>query len=245
MQTKLTKIFLFFVFFLLFLSSKAEVPDYKEVLDRADSLFEQELYIEAGRLYEEVYVQGELYSPQMLLHLAYIKEASGQLPQALYYLNLYYKLNPSVKVLEKIDKIAKAQGFEGYTYTDAAYFDHLLRRYHTYLWAVPFVIGLFWFLLLFWQRQQLSLRRIIAFSAFVLLTGFFYNWRSLPKAYVILHQSPAVLMSAPSAASEKLFFIEKAGHRFELLGQTDIWYKVRWREKQVYLRRHNALVLEL
>ncbi|MCC5943812.1 MAG: hypothetical protein JJT94_02670 [Bernardetiaceae bacterium] len=232
------------IFFLFSLPAKSENTDYELLMHRADSLFNQELYIEAGRLYEEIYLNARMYSPKMFLHLAYIKEASTNYPQALYYLSLYYKTSPDVKVLEKIEKIAKAQKIEGYAYTDAAYFDTLLRRYHHYLWAVPFSLALIWLFVMFFKRR-LSVRKVIAFTAFLLLFGFFYNWRSTPKDYIILHEAPATLMHAPSAASQVETQLHKAGHRLELLGQTDIWYKVRWQDKKLYIRKHNALALSL
>ena len=51
-------------------------------------------------------------------------------------------------------------------------------------------------------------------------------------------------MDGPSAGASVISVVNE-GHRVEVVGKTDVWYKVRWGEDEVFVRDHSLLTAGL
>ena len=100
------------IIFVLISNSLAGQGIYK-ALNKADSLYISKKYAEAYTDYLHIFEQGK-YTPQMLLKMAYVKEGLGEVPEALYYLNVYYVNFPGRNILKKmgVEKELYRQGVE-------------------------------------------------------------------------------------------------------------------------------------
>ena len=61
-----------------------------------------------------------------------------------------------------------------------------------------------------------------------------------PKQAIIKENT--ILMSGPSAASEPLEVV-KPGHKIQMVGESDVWIKVRWEDAEAYIRKSKLLRL--
>lgn len=74
-------------------------------LEKADSLFMARKFDRAKGLYEELFFQEELASPQMLLKLAYLAEKEEKYARAYYFLFQHYLQEPSTFTSDKLRKM--------------------------------------------------------------------------------------------------------------------------------------------
>ena len=80
---------------------------------------------------------------------------------------------------------------------------------------------------------------------FMLLLGatyFINNYKIIPAKAIVFNPG-ALLMSAPSAGSELLYVADK-GHRAPALGSYDIWTKIEWEDKEVYIRTSDIKLVD-
>ena len=59
----------------------------------------------------------------------------------------------------------------------------------------------------------------------------------------IIADNNTLFMNAPSAGASLIERLEQ-GHRIEILGKDDIWYKINWDNKEGYIRDSNILLVE-
>ena len=211
-------------------------------LRQADSLFLGKRYTQSMELYRSVFAQHE-YSPAMLLKMAYIEEGLNQTGQALYYLNLYYEATRDKAVLEKMEELATKYNLEGYRQTDAM----LVFYQDNHFYISVFLAGLSLFLFslaVFFKRVKRNpvpsfvvlIMLLIVFAAHSnfgeqLSTGIV----SIPNTY---------LMDGPSPGASVVSIVA-AGHRVEIIGRNDVWVKIIWQGKAVYIKENNLLPITL
>lgn len=222
----------------------ANCQDYNPSIKRADSLFSHKKYTESYKVYEQILKDQGLYSPGMLLKMAYIKEGLGDYTMALYFLNLYYEKTSNKETLLKMKQIASKYELSGYNFADNEYLLGLFSLNKPY-----FISGVVLCLLFVWAyfiHKATKLKKI-SWSAFIvliflsLLAFYFTNFKQEnPKGLIINNHS--YLMEAPSAGANLIEVIKK-GHRVELLGTNDIWVKIKWKGQQAYLRQNHILTL--
>ena len=233
----------FFLFALVGKSTCVTANSVTTQLQLADSLFKAEKYTEAFSNYEAIWTQRK-YSPQMLLKMAYVKEALGDQTKALYFLNLYYRFHPDTKTLNKIRELADSHDLTGYTFDDYEYFASVYHRYYNEIAFGGIFLGLLGIALLYWQKRRggdiMILSTFLGIFLIIFFVGFNFGF-SINKGIILNEQ--VFVMSAPSAGADKLTTLS-AGHRVKVLEKHDIWYKVEWQDREAYIRETNLLIIQ-
>ncbi|MGK7393195.1 MAG: SH3 domain-containing protein [Candidatus Cyclobacteriaceae bacterium M3_2C_046] len=238
-----TKRFLFLI--LLFCTSisfntQAQAPE--RMLQRADSLFMQNKYTESFEIYQTLFEDYQAVSPSMLSKMAYIKEGLGEYSRALYYLNLYYLKTSNKLALRKMEELAHEHDLRGYEYTDWDFFLNLYQRYFTEILYFFLALALLIFSLIYFRKNRIDQKPIgLGVFYFLVLAAVFYliNWGgSYDKGIII--QSRTYIMNAPSSGSDLIEIVEK-GHRVNILGEQDVWTKIKWEGKPAYIRNSHIL----
>ncbi|MCU0429621.1 MAG: SH3 domain-containing protein [Cytophagaceae bacterium] len=176
----------------------------------------------------------------MLTRLSLIHEGLGNYTMALYFLDVYYSKIPDQEVLRKMDELASRYNLEGYDYNDLVFFISLYKEYRTYL-VILFLISSLMFLLYLYLRKRQEGKVGWRPIFFMIILGAIYllsNYDIVPSKGIV--NKDAVLMSAPSAGSDRLGVINK-GHRLTIRTQQDIWCKVQWHGQVAYIRENNVL----
>lgn len=210
----------------------------------ADSLFAEKKYTQAFEVYEQLVHEHQVFSPRMLLKMAYVKEGIGDFPSALYYLSLYYRYSPQLDVLKKMEKMATEQGYEGYAYSDHAFFKTAFAQYRFPVTLAFISIALVWLIFLFVRKRKGQEIRAAGLGLlfFLTLTG---GWYNLPihEPQVVIQEDSVYLMDSPSAGAKVVAVVDE-GHRLPVIGEAkDIWYPVLWQGEPAYLRRHTVQLI--
>ncbi|MFD1754642.1 SH3 domain-containing protein [Rufibacter sediminis] len=213
-------------------------------LQEADSLFNQHQYTQALTIYERLLSQKRLYSPQMLLKMAYIQEGLQQYTHSMHYLQLFYSKHPTRSVLRKMEEVGLQQHLSGYEYTDWNFFKTQFYKYYTQILELLLVGAVIAITLLLrnWTRKQPI--SIEAKGGFLLYLGFlfyFTNFLSLDQQGII-QNSNVPIMTAPSAGAGLVATVS-LGHKVDILGEEDIWYRIEWKNQTAYIRKNNLLLL--
>lgn len=263
MQT--CRLFLFVLFFLVaaFMPQTGYTEDYFTKLHKADSLFRQRKYTDALKLFEEVLENQNkdekksnekkedekkgYFTYRMLLQMAYITEGLNDYAATMYYLNLYYLNNPEQKVLNKISELASKYKLVGYEPNDVEYLVAIYKK--NQVWFLSFIFILFISFLAFLIYRRAKGKEIlypsIALSFALAIFFFIYNYYGLDWKKGIVKNEKVFLMNAPSAGGDMVSMLNK-GDCVQIIGQEDIWYKVRWKDKDniAYLRANNVYVVQ-
>ena len=205
-------------------------------LQRADSLFGEQKFTEAYELYEEILADG-LASPAMLLRMAYVDESLQRVPQALYHLNLYYQQTADRDVLAKIEELAESRNLQGYEYSDEEYFRNLLyQNREVVIFSLIVLAGLV-FLGMLYMKFRLKHKPVgLGILLVVALAGLAYFVTvPLSKKQAIVMEDYVPLMSGPSSGASLVQMIGR-GHRLEVVNKEDVWYRVQWGERELFIK---------
>jgi hypothetical protein len=224
----------------LLLVSRAESPASQ--LSKADSLFQLKKYTQSLELYAALFNQ-QHYSQAMLLRMAFIEEGLSRYADAIYYLNLYYNRTFDEAAMAKIKELASANNFSGYEQTDMDKMALAWRRYgHLVTLVLTSIAFLLTLLLLIMAKEKVRRKSIwLAQSSVLLLLLIHLNY-PFEKEAIILNDT-AYLMSGPSAGASVVAEISE-GHRVKVLGKEDVWVKIKWKNRSVFVRESNVKSLE-
>ncbi|WP_224744147.1 SH3 domain-containing protein [Pontibacter aquaedesilientis] len=232
---------------LLFLVLHTE-PVYSQTdtktLVEADSLFNNQQYVEAFTKYDSLLQNQQLYSPQMLLKMAYIKESLRDYTGAMYYLHLFYKKQPSRSVLKKMEELGQAHRLNGYEYNDLQFFKTQLSKHYMRILELMLLAAVVTVTVMFvsWRKGHRFSRTFkVGFTLYLLFILYYINFLNLGDEGIIKKDQVAI-MSAPSAGATWLATASQ-GHKVPITGEQDIWYKIRWKGQTAYIRKHNLLEL--
>jgi len=219
-----------------FTSALAQTSGYR--LKIADSLYQAKLYTQSFEHYQEILNQKQ-YTPAMLLKMAYIQEGLNNIGNAMYYLNLYFKVSNDKAALHKMEELAYKFKLEGYETSDA---DHFMTLYQDYFNYVSFGLAALCILLLsmvFFTRVRLKRKPYITGSALALFMLVFFVHINFGdrKPVGILSNPQTYIMSGPSPGSS-LITIASDGHRVEIVGKKDIWVRITWDGKTAFVREN-------
>jgi hypothetical protein len=236
---------LFFTFFLILfiLISQPIFSQSAAILRQGDSLFALGNYTRAEEKYDQL-LQQHLFSPNMLLKLAYIEENKKDFVLTLYYLSLYYNYRPDIEIHKKMESLAKETGVQGYEYTDFEYVTFLYRQYYYFILLLLLTISGFYFthLVLKKIRDKNIGVRILAFFLMLLTVFYMLNFElTTPKAIV---QTPDALIMSYSSAASDVINRAKAGERVNIIEKSDIWYKIKTNGKIGYMKESDLLPIE-
>ena len=230
---------------LVFPSLYAQTSDPDSALQLADSLFAQEKYTESLELYETILKEEELYSPGMLMKMAFIKEGLGEYSEALYLLNLFYAKTSDKRALRKMEELARQHQLNGYKFNDLEFFRTTYKRYHKLIIAVLASFSLFVFSFIMYQKRRGRPRPVSSGILFVMILAVLFiliNFGQGRDRAVVLTDR-AYLRIGPSSGANVAEIIEK-GHRVEVVSQKDVWIKINWNNRPLYIRESHLGIIE-
>lgn len=214
-------------------------------LAKGDSLFAARQYTQAFEYYDAIRQEGS-WSPAMLLKMAYIEEGLGRLGESMYYLNLYTLASHDPQAVRKMEELAEKNRLEGYEEDPMDPIYATLREYYLPLAGVLVAVSILLLALMadqYRRKQKPSLAlagTLILFLA-ALFTHVYFS-RTTNRA--IVTRANTYLMTGPSGGSSVVEIIGE-GHQLRILDKKDVWLKVAWKEKEVYVRDFLARPVEL
>jgi hypothetical protein len=239
MQTKVLKILLILLFPLFCLGQKSQ-----DKINRADSLFRAKQYTQSYTIYQSL-LKEKHYSSSMLLKMAYIQEGLGHQALCLYYLSLYQHVADDHQAVSKMEELAGKYRLEGYQSSDSYRFFHFFQKNSLRITMALSVFIFFFFALLLYQQRKGSsavgaMLSVVFFSALLFVVT---NWGGRPSL-VIVSSSATYLMSGPSAGASVVAIVEE-GHRLAIKGKKDVWLKVKWHDKDAFIKESNVLPITI
>lgn len=235
-------IFIILLFAIGLQNSTAQVENVG--LNAADRAFEQKKYSEAIELYENILTTKKQYSESMLLKMAFIKEKANDIPAALYYLHTYYNRNTDEKVLQKIIDIAENNKYKGHKPSDIQYLFFIFHQYTLIIISLILLLTVGSGTFLFMRHQKgLDILFPTILLAFVALFFLYLYDFGMPAASAIIKTNKAIAMDSPSAGASQVNMIEK-GTCVQILAKEDIWFKILYEDKTMYLRENNMWIIQ-
>jgi hypothetical protein len=226
-------------------SSQFAHADYVPAqLSRGDSLFAKKQYTQSFELYQSLLQSGR-YSPAMLLKMAYIQEGLGSISLSLYYLNLYYLASGDEQALSKMEELAEKNRLQGYENTETTRIFFLIKKYNYYFSAA--LAALIVFLVVFQykrKRNESSTKPFAIPIALVIILLAIQVNIPYESSTAIVTNSNTYLMSGPSAGANVVSLI-KEGHKLKIKDKKDVWLKVEWLDKDVYIKEQHVLPVTL
>ena len=239
MQTRFLKILLLLLFPVFCWAQ----PINRKII-RADSLFRAKQYTQSFALYQSVLAEKH-YSSSMLLKMAYIQEGLGHLGLCLYYINLYHKASDDSQVLSKMEELAQKYQLEGYQSSDSLIAqDFLQKKNPLILTLVGSLVLLSLAILIYQKRRKGNVMPALIGVAFFLAALFFIgNWGGQPATAIISSQQ-TYIMSDPSAGASVVGIVGE-GHRVTLYNKKDVWLKIKWHERDAYIKENTIMPITL
>ena len=214
-------------------------------LKKADSLYKSENYTGAEVLYEQNLPKIKNPSNQFFLKLASIKEKKGDFLKTLYYLNKAYEQNPNEKILAKLNEMATLHEVKGYELSDFNFLILFYKQYSGFLVALLLILGIYIFAILFikkYKSHYIPTNQKVFLIVYLIGIGLLLNLPDKHHQGIINHDG-VLLRSEPSAAAQIEETVDK-GHRLNVLGGNDIWRRVYWNDKFLYLKESDIWLVE-
>lgn len=244
MQSLFFKLSVFLLVFSFSIAKPAYSQTDKNRINQADSLFNQQEYTAAFAVYEQILQEEQLYSPRMLLKMAYIKEGLRDYTSAMYYLHLFYTKQPSRSVLKKMEELAQAHRLQGYEYSDLHFFKTQFSKHYMRILELLLIGAVVTATVMFisWRKGHRFTKTFkVGFFLYLLFLVYYVNFLSLGNDGIIRSNHVAI-MSAPSAGAKWVATVSE-GHKVPLKGEQDIWYEIRWKGQPAFIRKKNVLEL--
>jgi len=241
-QTRILKILL--ITSAILFSVSAHARDLHNELSKADSLFIKKQYTQSFELYKSLH-QGGHYSPAMLLKMAFIQEGLGHIGLSLYYLNLYYLASGDTQALDKLQELASKNRLEGYEHSETARILFAMHKYGNYVSTALAALAILLLIILYRirKRETKPLAIGIFTAAVIVLLAIQINVSyELPTA--IIADPDTYLMSGPSGGADVVTRVDE-GHKLKIKDKKDVWLKVEWLDKEVYIKENQVLKVEL
>ena len=232
-------ILIFFLFFFQTTDCKAQ----NDVAKKADSLFSAKKYVESAKIYELIFRDKQVNQQNVSLKLAFIYESLGDFPKAIFYLNNYYNQNPKDEVFEKMNKMALENKFSGFERSDLNFIIVLYQQYYIYILYSVIIIGVFILLILYRKKiynKTILRRHFVLVGLFIIFLLVFINVPNSYKTAII--NKKTYFREFPSSGSPIVGVIDK-GNKINIFGKEDIWLKVLWNRKIVYIHKNDTWML--
>ena len=204
-------------------------------------MFNARKYTESFEVYEQLFQNEKVYSPAMLLKMAYIKEGLNDYTSALYYLTVYFNQTLDAKALTKINELASEHELAGYGSPEGSLISGLLKKYGSNMQlGFTILIALLLGGVLYINRN--SRIPAVAIVVIVIIAGIMLvlnNYDSV-KPTAIIASGQTYLMESPSASSDVSHIIGK-GHKVEVLETGEIWTKIMWDQEEYFVRSNKIL----
>lgn len=233
----LKKIKYFLILFFSWLANYAYSQDFKHNLSIADSLFKKGEYLKAEPIYQRIFYHEQKYSEEMLLHLAFIANKKQDYVAYLYWLNLYFQVEPSIKIAEKISNTANTYELAGYDLSDRKWFIVLYHHYYKFLALAMSFLGCFIAWVFLFRKQSLLTFRRNGILLLIFLLFSIISLNIIPETKeIVVAQANTYLMSAPSGASWVIGVAQK-GQKLPVISEQDIWVEVVWNNQKVFIKK--------
>lgn len=206
-------------------------------LAKADSLFDQKSYKEAMEIYRPNFQSG-IYSPAMLLKMAFIAEGIGDKENATLYLSTYYDLNPNSQTLTKIKSLTGQTNLVGYEVSDFRRFLLFLVEYKELILA-GLSIFLAGTLLSLWVTVRKKMDSAYWPSILLIMILFLANNFLVAPSAGLVTSSPTLIVDGPTAGGELIEQVEP-GHRVKIKSTKDIWFEVEWKNQVGYIKKSDV-----
>lgn len=201
-------------------------------------MFQQRSYKEAMEIYHMNYQLG-IYSPSMLLKMAFISEGIGDNENATLYLSKYYDLSPNPQTITKIKSLTGQSELVGYEVSDGMRFVLFLVEFKEII-VGALTLSLIITLIFLWSKgNKLTEARFYWPSVILIALIFITNNFLKAQNTALVTNSPTMIVSKPSAGGEMVDLVEP-GHRVKIRSSKDIWYEVEWKDKIAYIRKDNV-----
>ena len=225
------------IFFLIFVSTNI-LANEKYLLNEGDSLFKLRKYIDAKKIYENLYYEKNYFSDAMLLKLSFIEEGIGNYEKALIYLSKHYYQTHNKETSTKIKSIAKKNELIGFEQNDLSL---ILNAYNKNIYLIHsiLVIILVLYLIIGGKKDINYHIRFMIISVLVLAIMNF----NLTKKQGIVDQDNTYIMNGPSSGSD-VYSIIKKGNKLKISKEYSIWYEVIFENKKKYIRKKNISLID-
>ena len=245
MQNLLHKFILMIGILLIGVPIMSQDSNTEVTLQLADSLFSQEKYTESLELYDQLLAEEQVYTPGMLIKMAFIREGLGDYSEALYLLNLFYSKTSDKRALRKMEELAKQHQLEGYQFNDIEFFRTIYKRYHLQVIGCLTALSLLVFSFILYQKRKGNYRPVASGVFFVLILAILFaliNFgQGRDRAIILTDQ--AYLRTGPSSGANVAEIVKK-GHRVEIVDQKDVWVLINWNNRPLYIRESHLGKIE-
>ena len=225
------------IFFLLFVTTNI-LANEKYLLNEGDSLFKLRKYVDAKKIYENLYYEKNYFSDAMLLKLSFIEEGIGNYEKALIYLSKHYYQTHNKETSTKIKSIAKKNELIGFEQNDLSL---ILNAYNKNIYLIHSILVVILVLyLIIGEKKDISYHiRFMIISVLVLAIMNF----NLTKKQGIVDQDNTYIMNGPSSGSD-VYSIIKKGNKLKISKEYSIWYEVIFENKKKYIRKKNISLID-
>lgn len=225
------------IFFLIFVTTNI-LANEKYLLNEGDSLFKLRKYIDAKKIYENLYYEKNYFSDAMLLKLSFIEEGIGNYEKALIYLSKHYYQTHNKETSTKIKSIAKKNELIGFEQNDLSL---ILNAYNKNIYLIHSILVVILVLyLIIGEKKDISYHiRFMIISVLVLAIMNF----NLTKKQGIVDQDNTYIMNGPSSGSD-VYSIIKKGNKLKISKEYSIWYEVIFENKKKYIRKKNISLID-
>ena len=211
-------------------------------LNKADSLFNLQIYTEAKLIYDSLYYQENLYSESMLLKMALIEEGLENYEKSIYYLSQYQSINNNESSEIKIKKIANNYDLEGYEKNDFDYLQNILKENRIIIIYSLLLLILLIFIINIYRilKSKKAPTLVLTFYIISILFLLIINI-NLPKSGIVYFEN-TFIMEKPSSGSD-LYQIVKKGDKLKIIGEESVWYKIKINKTEKYIRKKNIKII--
>ena len=210
----------------------------KDLLNKGDSLFKLKKYVDAKKVYENLFYEKNYFSDAMLLKLSFIEEGIGNYDKALIYLSKHYDQTHNKETSEKIKSIAKKNELIGFEQNDLSLVFNFYNK-NIYLIHSLLVVFLTLYLIIA-EKKDISYH--IRFMIISVLVLAIMNLNLIKKEGIIF-QDNTYIMNGPSSGSDVYSIINK-GNKLKVSSESSIWYEVIFENKKKYIRKKNIFLID-
>ncbi len=212
-------------------------------IEKADSLFYQNNYLESKKIYDSIFYTENQFSNSMILKMSAIEERIGNYEKAIFYLELFQKQEDKDQVNKKINDIVLNENLSGYDEDEKKIFKQFYEKYNWYLLVSLLLFSCIIFIvnsIKFYQKRKINfLIPFFYISCFLIL--FIINFRPLKEG--IIFKENTFIMKEPSSGSD-LYKILNKGDKISVSKDLEIWYEVIIMSEKRYVRKKNIRLID-
>jgi hypothetical protein len=211
-------------------------------LHQADSLFNNGRFAEAYKIYNTLFEQG-VYSEAMLMRITFAANKLNKPAEAAFYKTIAYRISPSLELGQDIMKYAENNKFTGYYYSELDILLSYFSMYRKELTIFMAAICLLFLLVMIIRRLKgahlayYPVFFLVFLGATLLVTNLKFT-----NAKAIISSNEALAYSGPSSGAGVVGVLP-LGHQLNVSDTVDIWAQVIWKDKAVWVKKHQAFLL--